>query len=317
MQPAPDIALMVLNWNGADLMRKHLPAVVEAAEDAGPSARVYVIDNASEDDSRALLAAAFPQVSVIALDRNLRLHAYNQAVRSVPCEAFVMLNNDLSPAAGSIDALWAALSADPSVFAVGGEVVDVDSGEIDSGATRLRWERGAWTLHAHEPIAGEGPQPVAYVSGGAGLYRRDMFLELEGFWDALPGLYWEDVELCLHAWLHGWRSLFVADARFDHASGSTVRRALNPRVREFRTFQNVRLIHLEVLLDPADLREYVIAELRRGLRKPYLYPALLTLASRIPRVRARRRRLAQLGRPSARELQSGWGADGDLGDASR
>ena len=57
MPPAAEIALMVLNWNGAELMRRHLPAVLEAAAQAPVDARVYVIDNASEDDSRELVAS--------------------------------------------------------------------------------------------------------------------------------------------------------------------------------------------------------------------------------------------------------------------
>jgi GT2 family glycosyltransferase len=302
---APEIALMVLNWNGADLLRRHLPAVVAAAEAASVDARVYVIDNASEDDSREVIAG-FPGVELIAFADNRRLHAYNEAVRMVDCTAFMMLNNDVSPEPGVIDPMWATLRADQSIFAVGGEVIDTASGEIDSGPTSARWER-QWVL---EPTALAGavePIDVAYISGGAGLYRREMFLELDGFWSLLPGLYWEDVELGLRAWLHGWRSVFHPAARFDHASGSTVRRSLNPYVREFRTYQNVRLAHWSLLLDGADLLDYLRGELRRSLRKPYYYAAVLTLASRLPGAIRRRRALRRrCGPVSVAELQARW-----------
>jgi GT2 family glycosyltransferase len=301
----PDIALLVLNWNGADLLRHHLPAVVKAASQASVDARVYVIDNASEDDSRAVVAS-FPGVQLIAFDDNRRLHAYNEAVRLVDCTAFMMLNNDVSPAPGVIDPMWRALSADDDVFAVGGDVIDVASGEIDSGPTSARWER-QWVLEPTALAGASEPIDVAYVSGGAGLYRREMFLALDGFWDLLPGLYWEDVELGMRAWLHGWRSVFLPEVRFDHASGSTVRRSLNPRVREFRTYQNVRLTHWALLLDGADLRDYLRGELRRSLRKPYYYPALLTLASRLPAVVRRRRALRRrCGPVRVAELQARW-----------
>jgi GT2 family glycosyltransferase len=305
MTSAPQVALLVLNWNGADLMREHLPAVVRAAEQAEVDTQVYVIDNASEDDSRELVAS-FAGVELIALPDNRRLHAYNEAVRRVECSAFMMLNNDVSPAPGVIDPMWSTLSADPSVFAIGGEVIDVASGEIDSGPTSARWER-QWVLEPTALAGASEPIDVAYVSGGAGLYRREMFLELGGFWDLLPGLYWEDVELGLHAWLHGWRSVFHPDIRFDHASGSTVRRALNPRAREFRTYQNVRLTHWGLLLDDADLRDYLRGELRRSLRKPYYYVTVLTLASRLPAVRRRRRALRRrCGPVRVAELQARW-----------
>ena len=296
---------MVLNWNGADLLRRHLPAVLAAADSASVDARVYVIDNASEDDSLEVIAG-FPGVEPIVFAENRRLHAYNEAARMVDCTAFMMLNNDVSPEPGVIDPMWATLRADESIFAVGGEVIDTASGEIDSGPTSARWER-RWVLEPTALAGAAEPIDVAYISGGAGLYRREMFLELGGFWDLLPGLYWEDVELGLRAWLHGWRSVFHPAVRFDHASGSTVRRSLNPHVREFRTYQNVRLTHWSLLLNGADLRDYLRGELRRSLRKPYYYAALPTLASRLPGAIRRRRALRRrCGPVSVAELQARW-----------
>jgi GT2 family glycosyltransferase len=305
MPRAAEIALMVLNWNGAGLMRHHLPAVVEAAARAPVEARVYVLDNASEDDSHDVVAS-FPGVELIAFERNRKLHAYNEAVRHVECTAFMMLNNDVSPAPESLAPLWLTMCADADVFAVGGEVIDTASGRIDSGPTAARWEH-QWVLEPTALAGASEPIDVAYVSGGAGLYRREMFLELGGFWDALPGLYWEDVELGLRAWMYGWRSVYHPAVRFDHASGSTVRRALNPRLREFRTYQNVRLTHWSLLLDPADLRDYLVGELRRSLRKPYYFPAVLTLLASLPTVAARRRALrARCGSVRVSDLQRRW-----------
>ena len=300
-----DVALVVLNWNGADLLRRHMPAVLEAAANARASTRVYVIDNASEDDSRETVAA-MEGVQLLARPDNRRLHAYNDVLGDVDCDAFLMLNNDVSPAPGVVDLLWGVLLADDSVFAVGGDVVDTATGELDSGPTAARWEQ-AWVLEPTALAGATEPVDVAYVSGGAGLYRREMFLALGGFWELLPGLYWEDVELGLHAWIHGWRSVFHPQAHFDHASGSTVRRALNPYRREFRTYQNIRLIHLSLLLDGGDLRDWLRGELRRSLRKPYYYPAALTLLSRLPAALRRRRALrAECGSPTVAELQRRW-----------
>jgi GT2 family glycosyltransferase len=300
-----DVALVVLNWNGADLLRRHMPAVMQAAAGGRASTRVYVIDNDSEDDSRAVVAG-MEGVELIARPGNRKLHAYNDVLPQIDCEAFLMLNNDVSPAPGVVDRLWDVLRADESVFAVGGEVLDTASGELDSGPTAARWEQ-AWVLEPTALAGATAPVDVAYVSGGAGMYRREMFLALGGFWELLPGLYWEDVELGLHAWVRGWRSVFHPGAHFDHASGSTVRRALNPYRREFRTYQNIRLIHLSLLLDGADLRDWLRGELRRSLRKPYYYPAALTLLPRVPAALRRRRSLrAAHGAPTVADLQQRW-----------
>jgi GT2 family glycosyltransferase len=306
MASVPDIALVVLNWNGADLMQRHLPAVIEAAARASVDARVYVIDNASEDDSRELIAS-FDGVQLVAFEDNRKLHAYNVALRRIDCSAFMMLNNDVSPAADVVDPMWETMQADPEVFAVGGDVIDIASGRAEFGPTTGRWER-QWLFETYSSVAAPIPVDVPYVSGGAALYRREMFLALGGFWDALPGLYWEDTELCLRAWLHGWRSVYRPGLRFDHASGSTVRRSLNPYVREFRTYQNVRLTHLALLLDGADLRDYLVGELQRGLRKPYHYAAMLTLLGSLRAVARQRRALrTACGRVRVVDLQERWG----------
>jgi GT2 family glycosyltransferase len=307
MAAAPDIALVVLNWNGADLMRRHLPAVVEAAARASVDARVYVIDNASEDDSHEVIAS-FAGVELVAFEDNRKLHAYNAALRRIECSAFVMLNNDVSPAADVIDPMWETMQSDPDVFAVGGDVIDIASGQAEFGPTVGRWER-QWVFELHSAAAAPEPVDVPYVSGGAALYRREMFLALGGFWDALPGLYWEDIELCLRAWLHGWRSVYRPGLRFDHASGSTVRRSLNPYLREFRTYQNVRLTHLALLLDGTDLRDYLVGELQRSLRKPYHYAAILTLLGSLRAVARQRRALrSRCGPVRVVDLQARWGA---------
>ena len=60
------VAVVILNWNGADLLRKFLPSVVEFSVEAD----VYVADNASTDDSILILETEFPSVKIIRNDKN-------------------------------------------------------------------------------------------------------------------------------------------------------------------------------------------------------------------------------------------------------
>jgi len=300
-----DVALLVLNWNGAHLLRRHLPQVVEAARAASVPTRAYVVDNASEDDSRAVVEQ-FPEVEWLPMPDNLKLVAYNHAARGIDCQAFMVLNNDLSPPRGAVDALWPELRDNPDVFAVGGLVRNSATGETDSGPTALRWEQ-EWNVYASGLAGADGPINVGYVSGGASLIRRSMFLELGGFWTLLPSMYWEDVELGLHAWLHGWRSLFDPRQVFEHESGATTRQAISDSRRTFGVYKNRRLAHVSLLLDDGDLRDWIRAELRRSLRKPYYWPAALTLVPRLRAAIRRRRALrARLGPVSVSELQRRW-----------
>jgi GT2 family glycosyltransferase len=157
-----------------------------------------------------------------------------------------------------------------------------------------------------------GIMDVAYVSGGAGLFRRDLFLELGGFWSALPSMYWEDVELGLRAWLHGFRSLYHPGLVFDHETGATTSRSLSERRRTFGVYRNRRLTHLAVLLDRGDLRDWIRGELARSIRKPYYWPAALSLVPRLPTaIRQRRRLRTRCGPVTVRELERRWSSSGN------
>ena len=62
------IAIVILNWNGVDMMRRYLTDVVNYS--IVDNAVVYVADNASTDDSVEMLRSEYPQVKVILLEKN-------------------------------------------------------------------------------------------------------------------------------------------------------------------------------------------------------------------------------------------------------
>ena len=90
--------IVILNWNGAGHLRRYLPSVVQTA----PSGvEVVVADNGSTDDSLALLAAEFPTVRVVRLDRNYGFAGgYNRALRQVEADYYILLNSDVETPAG-------------------------------------------------------------------------------------------------------------------------------------------------------------------------------------------------------------------------
>ena len=75
-----DTAVIILNWNGADMMRRFLPEVVRSTP--AEEADVIVADNGSTDNSLQVLAEEFPSVKVIVLDKNYGFaEGYNRALR--------------------------------------------------------------------------------------------------------------------------------------------------------------------------------------------------------------------------------------------
>ncbi len=88
------IAVVILNWNGAELLRRYLPTVISCSR--GTDAQVIVADNASTDHSLSLLASEFPSVPVIRLDRNYGFaEGYNRALRQLEADYYLLLNSDV------------------------------------------------------------------------------------------------------------------------------------------------------------------------------------------------------------------------------
>lgn len=115
--------IVILNWNGAAHLRRFLPSVLAAADGAG----VVVADNGSTDESLELLAAAFPQVRVVRLDRNYGFaEGYNRALEQVEADVFVLLNSDVETPEGWLAPLLECLERNPDVAAVAPKLRSVD-----------------------------------------------------------------------------------------------------------------------------------------------------------------------------------------------
>src|SRR3954452_19550006 len=90
------IAVLVLNWNGANWLRRSLPSIQRAA--ARVNADVVVVDNRSDDASAAVCADEFPAVHFERMPQNLVLVSYNVIAATLPHDLLVFLNNDLEVA---------------------------------------------------------------------------------------------------------------------------------------------------------------------------------------------------------------------------
>lgn len=87
------LAIVILNWNGAELLRKYLPSVLENSV-----GDVIVADNASTDDSMAVMHREFPEVRTIVLDRNYGFaEGYNRSLSQIAddYEYLLLLNSDV------------------------------------------------------------------------------------------------------------------------------------------------------------------------------------------------------------------------------
>lgn len=94
MQQKTKIAVVILNWNGSEMLRTFLPSVLQYSKADG--VEIIVADNASTDGSLSVLENEFPTVRVIKLTENHGFaDGYNLALKQVEAEYYVLLNSDV------------------------------------------------------------------------------------------------------------------------------------------------------------------------------------------------------------------------------
>ena len=86
------LAIVILNWNGRDMMQQYLPSVVQNS-----TGDVIVADNASSDGSVQMLSSQFPDVRTIVLDKNYGFaEGYNRALAQLSeYDYYLLLNSDV------------------------------------------------------------------------------------------------------------------------------------------------------------------------------------------------------------------------------
>jgi GT2 family glycosyltransferase len=215
--------VIVLNWNGRRWLDGCLSSLLPQV-DAG--VEVVLVDNASSDDSVALVRSTFPRVEVRALTANRGFAAGNNAgAAGATSKYLVFLNNDTRVAPGWLHEILAVAEATPAAGLFASRVVYLDRPEIiDSAGDGFLRCGGAFKIGHGRPAAGSpGSREVFGACGAALVIRRDLFESLGGFDEDLFMVY-EDVDLSYRARLAGSRVRYVSTAVVEHAGSASLGR---------------------------------------------------------------------------------------------
>jgi GT2 family glycosyltransferase len=217
---AMPVDLLVLNYNGRQLLAECLPSVVRAAAASRHDCRVLVIDNGSTDDSIPWLADRYPQVRA-AGSPNLGLCSFNGVLAQLDSKVAVLLNNDIKLHEASIDPLVEPLltpAAGRPCFMTAPLCWQFDGTTYEGMKTAVRWRWGLVQATALYPGHETGIRTPGYTaSAGAVLaVDRRKFLELGGFDPLyLPGRL-EDLDFAYRGYRAGYQAQYVPEAVAYH-----------------------------------------------------------------------------------------------------
>jgi GT2 family glycosyltransferase len=208
-----ELAVVILNWNAAaDTVR----CVQQVAAWQRLQPTIWVVDNASSDDSVEVISRECPHVHLIRNASNLGFAGGNNrgivealAAGDAP---ILLLNNDAHIDEENVARLLETLQADEQIGFIGPLLFDEEERLLSAG--------GKSPLHHHSHIyelpAGEPVYPVEYVPGTVIMGRAEVFRAV-GLLDEDYFFSTEVADLCMRAERHGYTSVIDARARASHA----------------------------------------------------------------------------------------------------
>ena len=241
------VAVVILNWNGEQMLRDFLPSVVEHSvlPKAMGEAVVYVADNGSTDASLALLAEEFPAVRTIVFDENYGFaDGYNKAFEQIDAEYAVLLNSDVEVTPGWLLPLVEYMDAHPQVAACQPKLMAYhkkDEFEY-AGAMGGYLDRYGYPYcrgRIFDTIEKDHHQydadvPLLWATGACLMVRLPIYKEVGGL-DGRFFAHMEEIDLCWRLRCRGYEVRSVASSIVYHVGGATLN-AGHPR----KTFLNFR-----------------------------------------------------------------------------
>ena len=242
------VAVVILNWNGRELLEKFLPAVVKFSAQA----TVYVADNASTDNSVVYVSEFFPSVKIIQNKVNGGYaKGYNDALKSLSEDIFVLLNSDVEVTENWLYPVISEFEKNNSVVAAQPKILDYKNkdyfeyagaagGFIDKFGYPFCRGRIFNTVEKDDGQYNDVSE-IFWASGAC------LFVKADAFWQA-GGLdedyfaHQEEIDLCWRLQAKGGKILYVGASKVYHVGGATLA-ALNPK----KTFYNFRNSLLNLL----------------------------------------------------------------------
>ena len=268
----PSIAVAILNYNGEKYLKDYIPEIFAHLPS---NAKLYVIDNASSDESMNFLQYNYPEIKRIQLQTNYGFaEGYNKGLGQINADYFLLLNSDIEVKNDFISPLLARMQADPLNMAVQGKIKslkDPQSFEYAGAAGGLMdilgytFAYGRMLNNTEKDIDQyNSAKEIFWSSGAAMLVNAYMFKSLGGF-DEDYFAHQEEVDLCWRIQRAGGKIWYEPKSEVFHLGGGTLAYAqpnklfLNFRNNLSTIFKNVPFIYLIILLPVRFILDFLIS----------------------------------------------------------
>lgn len=264
------ITLIITNYNGLSILEKSLPVFKKAYENkVNKISEIILVDDASTDGSLQFVREHYQEIKIIKHKINRGYSStVNTGVRMAKGNLVAILNNDVHP---SIDFLQKAFShfSDDKVFGV-------SLHEKGYGGARGFFRNG-FIEHSSKKETNVS-ESTFWVSGGSGIWRRNVWVKLGGFDEKLLNpFYWEDIDLCYRAQKRGYVLIWEPNSLVNHSHESTIGKLNSFWVSTIKE-RNQLIVVWKNITSKALFNKHLVAIFKRCLRHPgYIRIVLLAI----------------------------------------
>ena len=245
------IAVVILNWNGAKLLEQFLPSVLAFSNEAN----IYIADNASTDNSIAVIREQFPSVQIIQNKGNFGFAmGYNVALQNVEEPYYALVNSDIEVTENWLSPILTIFDNEPNTGIIQPKILDYKNkdyfeyagaagGYIDQyGYPYCRGRIFESIEKDHHQYDDE--TEIFWASGACFFIRKEIYRTLNGF-DPDFFAHQEEIDLCWRAFNLGYSAKYTSKSVVYHVGGATLNHS-NPK-KTFLNFRNSLLMLLKNL----------------------------------------------------------------------
>ena len=242
------VSVIILNWNGIDLLREYLPSVRQFTDPG--IADVIIADNGSDDGSVDFVYRNYPDFRVFAMTENNGFaQGYNVAIDKIKTEYCVLLNSDVRVTEGWLEPMLEYAEANPDVAGIQPKILSIrEEGKFEyAGAAGgfidkygFPFCRGRiFSTLEHDTGQYDTVKDIFWATGACFFTRTAMYKKAGGL-DREFFAHMEEIDLCWRFHNMGHRVTCVPQGAVYHLGGATLD-AENPR-KTYLNFRNSLLM---------------------------------------------------------------------------
>lgn len=235
------LAIVILNWNGKSWLEKFLPNIIQYSGNA----EVYVIDNASSDDSVIWLNKNYPQIKQVFNKTNLGFaQGYNEGLKEICADIYCLLNSDVEVTPNWTKPIMTLFSENSDIAAIQPKILDFNNkkkfefagaggGLIDNLGYPYCRGRVFETIEKDNGQYNDTAE-IFWASGCALFIRAKDFWNEKGF-DERFFAHQEEIDLCWRLKNNNRKIYYCGQSTVYHVGGGTLNKQ-NPQ----KTYLNFR-----------------------------------------------------------------------------